>query len=266
MQFDRRSTTLISLLLATTWWLAGCAAAGSTAATAEDTAPEEVPDLPDPAADEAPLEEAIVVVQPPGYCELLLENLAAARPLLENLDESLAGHSERMEAMLGEIAEASTAQAPLECPEPPPSTLGEKEVIGSIEWIYMNPPGAHFRARVDSGAETSSLSARDIEEFERDGDDWVRFTFEHEATEEPVQIEQPIVRTVVVRQPGVEETDRRAVVELEIRLGQRLQRTEFALTDRTQMTYPVLLGRAFIRDLYLIDVAQSYTHPRYQAP
>ena len=58
---------------------------------------------------------------------------------------------------------------------------------------------------------------------------------------------------------------RRFVVELDIRLGQKLQTTEFTLTDRSNMTYPVLLGRAFLMDLYVVDVARSYTHKRYDA-
>ncbi|MDH3441120.1 MAG: RimK/LysX family protein, partial [Gammaproteobacteria bacterium] len=50
----------------------------------------------------------------------------------------------------------------------------------------------------------------------------------------------------------------------DIRLGDQLQTTEFTLTDRGRMTYPVLLGRAFLMDLYVIDVSRSYTHERYK--
>lgn len=216
--------------------------------------------------DASPVGDAIAVVQPPGYCELLLENLERTRPLLAGLDASLAEHVERMEELVAELESPDPEQAPLDCPTDPDSILGAKEVIGTIEWIYMTPPGQHYRARVDSGAETSSLSAREIAEFERDGEDWVRFVFEHETAEDAVELELPIVRTIMIRQPATDELDRRVVVEMDIRLGDRLQRTEFALTDRSQMTYPVLLGRAFIRDLYVIDVARSYTQPRYEAP
>ena len=37
------------------------------------------------------------------------------------------------------------------------------------------------------------------------------------------------------------------------------------LTDRSNLTHPVSLGRAFLLDLYVIDVSQSYTHERYDA-
>ncbi len=242
--------------------LAGCVAPAPVASV---PGPDEV--LPDPvAAPTSPLLDALVVTEPPGYCEQLLENLESARPILEGLDTTLAGHTQRMAALVDELKQPIPAANPVDCPELPNVDLGSKDVIGTIEWIYMNPPGAHYEARVDSGAETSSLSARDVTEFERDGDDWVRFSFEHEATDQSVAIEQPIVRTIVVRQPGMGEAERRVVIELDIRLGERLQRTEFALTDRSRMSYPVLLGRAFIRDLYVIDVARSYLHPQYEAP
>ena len=144
--------------------------------------------------------------------------------------------------------------------------LGDKDIIGGLEWIYMDPPRQHFRARVDSGAETSSLSARDIVEFERDGEDWVRFVFEHDNANDSIELELPIVREALIRQASSDGLDRRFVVEIDVRLGDRLQRTEFTLTDRRRMTYPVLLGRAFLMDLYVIDVSRSYTHPRYAGP
>ena len=242
--------------------LAGCVASPSVVS---DSPSDEA--LPAPLDEpSSPLLDALVVTEPPGYCEQLLENLESARPLLEGLDATLAGHTARMAALVDELDRPAPEASPMDCPELPDVSLSSKEIIGTIEWIYMTPPGAHYEARVDSGAETSSLSARDVTEFERDGDDWVRFSFEHEATDQSVAIEQPIVRTIVVRQPGMGEAERRVVVELDIRLGDRLQRTEFALTDRSRMSYPVLLGRAFIRDLYVIDVARSYLHPRYEAP
>jgi hypothetical protein len=39
--------------------------------------------------------------------------------------------------------------------------------------------------------------------------------------------------------------------------------TEFTLTDRSQMTYPILLGREFLRDVILIDVSRQFIHPKY---
>jgi len=201
----------------------------------------------------------------PGACELLLQSLEETRPLLSGMEESFTAQTERIEAAIADLNQPVPEPPSLVCPPSVSGNLGGKEIIGAIEWLYMDPPGRHFRARVDSGAETSSLSASDVVEFERDGDDWVRFTFTHDSSDESVDFELPIKRTVLIRQPAVEEAERRFVVELDIRLGEQLQTTEFTLTDRSNMTYPVLLGRAFLMDLYVVDVSQSYTHQRYDA-
>ena len=240
--------------------LAGCATQNGANAEAEPL-PAEIP----------PVEEPVAVVeipQPeedpvPGECEILLQSLQEIRPLLDGLDQSLLTQADRIDAAVAELNRPIPDPPALVCPPNMNGSLGGKEIIGAIEWLYMDPPGRHFRARVDSGAETSSLSASDVIEFERDGDDWVRFTFEPDSAEEPVHFELPIKRTVLIRQVSSESPERRFVIELDIRLGEQLQRTEFTLTNRSRMTYPILLGRAFLLDLYVVDVSRSYTHDRY---
>jgi hypothetical protein len=51
----------------------------------------------------------------------------------------------------------------------------EKIVIGRLEKFLIIPPGQVFHARIDTGATTSSLDARDIQIFERDGSKWILF-------------------------------------------------------------------------------------------
>lgn len=222
-------------------------------------------------AEVEPIIEPVAVVEAPqpeedpvpGECEVLLQSLQEIRPLLDGLDQSLLAQADRIDAAVAELNRPVPEAPSLVCPPNMNGTLGGKEIIGAIEWLYMDPPGRHFRARVDSGADTSSLSASEVVEFERDGDDWVRFTFEPDSADEPVQFELPIKRTVLIRQVSSDTPERRFVIELDIRLGQQLQTTEFTLTDRSNMTYPILLGRAFLMDLYVVDVSRSYTHDRY---
>jgi len=249
-----------SILFTAVFSLAGCAAQKPN-----DTLPEPVDTVvvapveitPEPEAVEDPV---------PGACEILLTRLEETQPLLDSLDESLDGQAERIERAVARLNRPPKAPIIQDCPSVSVGVLGSKDIIGSLEWLYMDPPGRHYRARVDSGAETSSLSASDVVEFERDGDDWVRFTYQHDSASEAVNFELPIKRTVLIRQASSESLDRRVVVELDIRLGDELQTTEFTLTDRSRMTYPVLLGRAFLMDLYVVDVSRSYTHKRYEAP
>lgn len=239
--------------------LAGCA-----------TSPTQTDDA-DDVSDTVQEDPVVVTVPPepepvePDACELLLARMDADAPLIQNIDATLDERLANIEQSLARLNRPRPIPKPPVCPASDNGVLGSKEIIGAIEWLYMDPPGRHYRARVDSGAETSSLSANNVVEFERDGDDWVRFEFQHNGSDDAVELELPIKRTVLIRQVSSDEPQRRVVVELDIRLGEQLQATEFTLTDRSSMTYPVLLGRAFLLDYYVVDVSRSYTHDKYEA-
>lgn len=142
--------------------------------------------------------------------------------------------------------------------------LEGKVVVGANEWIHLSPPGHHYQARVDSGAATSSLSAQNVEYFERNSKRWVRFELQHDDEVDAISVEARVVRHVLIRQASSPEPERRPVVSLTVNMGQDLRYdTEFTLTDRSQMTYPILLGREFLRDVILIDVGRQFIHPKY---
>lgn len=144
--------------------------------------------------------------------------------------------------------------------------LGDKIVVGRAEWIGLTNIGTYLKARIDSGANTSSLSAKDITYFERDGENWVRFklglTEEDVAVEEVRDqwIERPVVRRVRIIQASGDES--RPVISLMMTLGPIQESVEFTLNDRSHLTYPVLLGRRFLMDIAVIDVAELYLHER----
>lgn len=136
-------------------------------------------------------------------------------------------------------------------------TLDGKLVVGETEQVWLDIVNDNFAARIDTGATTSSLSAQDITVFERDGKPWVSFNMAHEGVDEKLQVETPLVRYVRIRQASAEDIERRPVVELTMRLGRFAQKTEFTLTDRSQMTYSVLLGREFLKDIAVVDIARQ---------
>lgn len=207
-----------------------------------------------------------------------VEEVVAARPPVENpackgyedvleLLERQRRQMVRLNKQMQSLSTTSPAFAASQCPEreAPASALDGKTIIGASEWIYLTPPGHHYQARVDSGAATSSLSAVNITRFERNGEKWVRFWLQHDDEAEPVEIEAPLVRHVRIRQASADEADRRPVVSLTVNLGNALQQnTEFSLTDRSQMNYPILLGREFLRDVTLIDVGRRFIHPKFE--
>lgn len=134
--------------------------------------------------------------------------------------------------------------------------LSGRTLMGYVEKIVLLPEGLTLKARLDTGANTASLHADNIEEFERDGERWVRFDFDH-GGRDPVEIEAPIERRVrIARHSG--EDQRRAVVNLPFCLNGQRHEAQFSLIDRDELTYPALLGRRFLRDVAVIDPSTRY--------
>ncbi len=142
----------------------------------------------------------------------------------------------------------------------PHQTPTHQVVLGEVEHVQIKALKQTYDARVDTGAATSSLNAIDISEFERNGKKWVRFHLSDGETkaDESNWIEAPILRYVRIRQSTNEETERRAVIELWVKIGTINEKAEFTLADRSQMSHPILLGREFIRDIAVVDVSRKY--------
>ncbi|MEZ8823278.1 ATP-dependent zinc protease [Vibrio amylolyticus] len=138
----------------------------------------------------------------------------------------------------------------------------DKILLGAIEHVEIDAINQTLDARIDTGAATSSLNAVDIEYFERNGNNWVRFHLADGVTKltDENWIELPIVRHVKIRQSTSENVERRAVVELWVRVGKIQEKAQFTLADRSQMSHPILLGREFIRDIALVDISRNYIH------
>ena len=134
---------------------------------------------------------------------------------------------------------------------------GDKMVVGRVEYVVLSANGLPIKARVDTGAKTSSLNALDMVEFERDGKKWVRFAVMNPATEEKVYFERKVQRYVRIKQM---ETDfqRRPVVKMGVQLGSVDEFVELTLTDRSDYVYQVLVGRNFLLDRMVVDVSQKY--------
>lgn len=136
--------------------------------------------------------------------------------------------------------------------------LKGKVIVGELENFYLADPGIVHVARIDSGAETSSLDARNITRFERDGSNWVRFDVPLPESDEFVTLEREIARRVKIIQASAEDVDRRVVVELQFMIGNHHQKAEFTLTSREHLSHVVLVGRNILRDVMLIDVGKEY--------
>ncbi len=137
------------------------------------------------------------------------------------------------------------------------------QVIGQAEYVTVLPQGYRYRARIDTGATTCSISALDIEPFERDGEKWVRFRLPlpgktaADNLEKSDLFEYPVVREARIKRHGAEDQIR-PTIKLNVQLGEFEGRVEFTLTDRTKYEFPVLVGRNLLDGNAVVDVSLSY--------
>jgi hypothetical protein len=136
-----------------------------------------------------------------------------------------------------------------------------KLILGQKEWVSFPSVDKSYRARVDTGATTSSLSAYDLKVFERNGEKWVRFKIKDKDSLSD-ELVLPVKRWVRIRQASNEEGERRPVIETWLKIGDKVEKTEFTLADRSHLSFPVLLGRSYIEDFALVDVSRRYIQGR----
>lgn len=134
--------------------------------------------------------------------------------------------------------------------------IAGKLLLGEIEHVFLSKEKLGFDARIDTGAVTSSLGVFNLENFERDGDDWVRFTLM--ADKESEKYEYALERMIrIVQQKSVEPAVR-PVIKLQFRLGEKNYNSLFSLADRSHLEYQILIGREFLKDIAAVDVSAKF--------
>ena len=140
------------------------------------------------------------------------------------------------------------------CPICPAAVAANKVLLGEIEMATIDPPGFEYLARIDTGATSTSIHAHDIKRFERDGDNWVRFKIDNTRTKEEVTLERKLIRRVRIKQTDAA-GDSRLTVILTLKIGKLVKQIEVSLADRSNMEFPVLIGRNFLIDTAVVDVS-----------
>jgi len=109
-------------------------------------------------------------------------------------------------------------------------------------------------AKVDTGAYTSAIHCDNIRLFQVDSEPWVRFTLfddEHKVKHEA----KVVVYKSIKNSFGQKEV--RCVIKTKITLFKKNYTIELALTNRSTMKYPVLLGRKLLNDRFIVDVSKQ---------
>ncbi|WP_242652784.1 RimK/LysX family protein [Intrasporangium flavum] len=123
-----------------------------------------------------------------------------------------------------------------------------------VEWV---------KAKLDTGARSSSIHAFDVVEFERDGSDWVRFSIHpwQRSESDAAVVERPVHDRRSVRSSSGH-AEERFIVLLDVGLVGRTVTAEVSLTDRDEMGFRMLVGREALRQGFLVDSGRSYLGER----
>ena len=138
--------------------------------------------------------------------------------------------------------------------------VSAKPVIGWREWVAMPKLGIRrIKAKIDTGARTGALHAWEIRPVRRKGVRWVRFKVHPEQRNNRYSIEcSARIKDVREVRASSGHAERRYVIETDIAVGGRRWPIELTLTNRDKMGFRLLLGRASVRNDFLVNPGKSF--------
>jgi hypothetical protein len=133
-------------------------------------------------------------------------------------------------------------------------------IVGWREWIALPELGiAAIKPKIDTGARSSSLHAFNIQTFQREHADWVRFDIHpfQRDTDATVAAEAKVLELRHVRSSSGHST-LRPVILTAVELGGQRFNVELTLAARDEMGFRMLLGREAVRGRFVVDPGRSY--------
>ena len=134
------------------------------------------------------------------------------------------------------------------------------QIIGSEEWCVFNELGIPaIKARVDSGAKTSSLQAANIKIVNRGANEWVKFEVSPLQENRSIAIEcqaRLVDRRMVKSSSGISEV--RLVIKTPVTIGDSTFDIELTLANRDTMEFRMLLGREALNARFIVNPAVNY--------
>ena len=135
------------------------------------------------------------------------------------------------------------------------ATIGWRERVELLDF-----DNSIIKAKMDTGARTSSLHATHISESEDSGIKYVAFRLKTNINNRKKYkfFKSELKEWRIVRNSGGDE-EYRPVVKTRVKIGKKVMNIEITLTQRSRMSYDMLIGRTALRKKFLIDSGKSYT-------
>ena len=135
--------------------------------------------------------------------------------------------------------------------------LFAENIIGWVEHVRLTPGNAVIAAKIDTGADTSSLHCDCQPPYLLNGKQHIRFST-MDVNGKLVNFDQPVVRTAKIKRHSGE-SQSRYVVRMGVCIGTQYALTEFSLVDRSGFNYNMLIGRNFLAGRFMVDASQQHT-------
>lgn len=142
-----------------------------------------------------------------------------------------------------------------------------KAIVGWREWMTLPQLGIPaIKAKIDTGARTSSLHTFSLEEFTREGQLMIRFGIHPLQKRRDIELfcEATVVDRRRVKDSGGH-IEKRYVIRTSAVLGSARWTIDITLTNRDAMLFRMLLGRTAVENRFVIDPGRSYTAGRILA-
>ncbi|MEM6413470.1 MAG: RimK/LysX family protein [Pseudomonadota bacterium] len=134
---------------------------------------------------------------------------------------------------------------------------GKAITLGFLENVSVGGLGLAMKGKLDTGADTSSVYARDIELYDRKGKDtWVRFRLIGNDGRS-IRYDQNVVRftRIKTKRGG---SVRRPVIYLPLCVGGKRGNAELNLADRSHFDFDILIGREFLAHRIVVDSGKTF--------
>ena len=127
--------------------------------------------------------------------------------------------------------------------------------VGHIEVVEVN--GMKFPAKLDTGADVSSMNAVNIKRFKKDGQDMVTFTYQNNQGDKQ-EFTKPVIDVMRIKAKKGEKVNIRPVVEMKVKLGNLEKEVRVGLQDRSRFEYSMILGKNFLKYGAVVSSDEDY--------
>lgn len=206
------------------------------------------------------------------------EQLQMQDAYLRHLEDEHAALVQQLEALKSqpvgsppqvEVTEPQSVVKAKPRPERPVTNADGQLILGRSEWVWFDLFKRDLPVAVDAARKFSLLSVSSTQAFERDGNDWVRYKVQlpggRGEKAQVKELESPVVRTVRLRAGDSGELESRPVVRLTVKIGRFVEEVQFVLVQETEPQTVATLGRAFLRDIAVVDDKRTFVQPKHSS-